>query len=81
MDPEETEKYALSATIRHSTRREWEAKLGRVLFTVTRYQRLIRVTVPLKDNHLLLISLDIETKNVDDLMMQKIMPALQGRAV
>ena len=76
MSTEETEKYALAATIRHSTRQVWERKLGKVQFTLTRYERLWRVSVPLPDNHLLLISIDPETKNIDSLMSDKVLPLL-----
>ena len=76
MNVEETEKHALSATIRHSTRKEWESKIGKVLFTITRYERLIRVTVPLPDSHLVLLSVDRETRNVDGLIQEKVIPGI-----
>jgi hypothetical protein len=79
MNVEETEKYALSATIRHSTRKEWESKIGKVMFTITRYEQLIRVTVPLPDSHLLLLSVDAETKNVYELIQDKIIPLIDFR--
>jgi len=76
MTIEETEKYALFATIRHSTRQVWENKIGRVLFTLTRYEKLIRVTVPLSNGHLLLMSFDSDSHNVDEIMSQKVVPIL-----
>ena len=73
---EETEKYALFATIRHSTMQVWENKIGRVLFTLTRYEKLIRVTVPLSNGHLLLMSFDSDSHNIDEIMSQKVVPII-----
>lgn len=74
---EETERYALFATIRHSTRQVWEGKIGKVRYTLTRYELLVRVTVPLANSHLLLLSLDADAKNVDSIMMDKVMPVIE----
>ena len=76
MTVEETEKYALFATIRHSTRQVWESKIGKVRYTITRYELLVRVTVPLANNHLMLLSFDIDTKNIDAIMTDKVMRAI-----
>jgi hypothetical protein len=76
MTVEETEKYALFATIRHSTRQVWENKIGKVRYTLTRYELLVRATVPLANNHLLLLSFDVDTKNIDAIMTDKVMPAI-----
>lgn len=76
MTNEETERYALFATIRNSTRQVWENKLGRVRYALTRYELLVRVTVPLASNHLLLLSFDVDTKNIDDIMRDKVMPVI-----
>jgi hypothetical protein len=73
---EETERYALFATIRHSTRQVWESKIGKVRYALTRYELLIRVTVPLTSNHLLLLSFDADTKNIDSIMMDKVLPVI-----
>lgn len=73
---EETERYALFATIRHSTRQVWESKIGKVRYALTRYELLVRVTVPLANNHLLLLSFDADTKNIDSIMMDKVIPVI-----
>jgi hypothetical protein len=74
--PEETQRYALQATIRQSTRSGWDKKLGKSLYSLTRYERLVRVAIPLAESHLLLLSCDVETRNVDSLVMDKIIPAI-----
>lgn len=77
MTYEESQRYALQATIRQSTRNTWDKKLGRALYSVTRYDRLIRVAIPLTDGHLMLLSCDVETKDVDSLLMNKLIPKLK----
>jgi hypothetical protein len=74
---EETERYALFATIRHSTRQAWEGKIGKAQYSLTRYELLVRVTVPLLDSHLLLISFDVDTKNIDCIMTDKVLPLVE----
>ena len=78
MTVEETERYALHATIRNSTRQGWENKIGKVWYALTRYELLTRATVPLANNHLLLMSFDIETRNIDDIMLDKVMPVIDN---
>lgn len=78
MTIDETERYALFATIRHSTRQAWESKIGKVQYTLTRYELLVRATVPLTNNHLLLLSFDVDTKDIDTIMMDKVMPIVKN---
>lgn len=77
MTIEESERYALQATIRQSTRNTWDKKMGKALYSFTRYDRLVRAAIPLAESHLLLLSCDIEIKNVDSLLMNKIIPKLK----
>lgn len=77
MTAEESRKNALHAIIRHSTRLPWEGKLGKSQYSLTRYENVIRVTVPLIENHLLLVSFDVKIDNVDSLVMQGILPAIE----
>lgn len=78
MTAEESRRYALQATIRQSTRSTWDTKLGKSLYSCTRYEHLVRVAIPLADNHLLLLSCDAETKNIDSLVRNKIIPKLES---
>jgi len=48
MTYEETVKNALFSVIRHSTRQSWESKMVRTLYSITRYERLTRASIPLK---------------------------------
>lgn len=78
MTAEESRKNALHAIIRHSTRLPWEGKLGKSQYSMSRYENIIRVTIPLLENHLLLVSLDVKINNVDKMVMQGILPAIGG---
>ena len=78
MTPEETRRYALLATIRQSTRSTSDEKLGKTLYSTTRYERLVRITIPLAEHHLLLLTCDAETKDVDSLVRNKIIPKLES---
>jgi hypothetical protein len=77
MTREETDKYALLTTIRQSSRTLWEHRLGKTQYSLTRYERLFRLTIPLDENHLLLLSFDIETRNVDSIIMRKVIPLIR----
>jgi|SRR6185503_18962739 len=77
MTVQETEKYALFATIRNSTRQVWESKIGKVRYALTRYARLVRATVPLSDGHLLLISIDTDVRDLDGIMINKVLPMVE----
>lgn len=76
MTIEETERYALFATIRNSTRQAWENKIGRVRYSLTLYELLARATVPLANGHLLLLSFDVSTRNIDGIMLDKVIPVI-----
>jgi hypothetical protein len=77
MTPEETQRYALQATIRQSTRSGWDKKLGKSLYSCTRYEHLVRVAIPLTEDHLLLLSCDVKTKNIDSLVMDEVIPKIK----
>jgi len=81
MTIEETERYALFATIRNSTRQAWENKIGKVRYSLTHYELLTRATVPLVNGHLLLLSFDAGTRDIDGIMLDKVMPAIDKSGV
>jgi hypothetical protein len=75
---EETRRNALLSAIRYSTRQSWEGKTGKTLYSITRYEKLTRASIPIQAKHLLLISFDAEVSEVDRLIQEKILPMLQG---
>lgn len=76
MTYEETLKNALLSVIRHSTRQSWESKMGRTLYSITRYERLTRASIPTEYSHLLLVSFDADVNAIDRLIQEKILPLL-----
>lgn len=73
---EENEQYAASAIARQKTRGKFEPKIGRMVYAFGRYERLHRATIPINENYYLLITLEVEEKNFDSIIMDKIMPLI-----
>jgi hypothetical protein len=76
---EENEEYAASAIVRQKTRGKFEAKIGKMVYAFGRYERLNRATIPINENYYLLITLDVEEKNFDSIILDRIMPAIAER--
>jgi hypothetical protein len=86
MDKQETEHYAIQAVLRAATREDFESKIGRLVYSIGKYERLIRATVPIKlssskeDNesksYYLLLSFDLNF-NVMDVIENKIVPFIE----
>jgi hypothetical protein len=74
LSEEENEEYASATVTRQKTRTKFEPKVGKLVYAAARYQRLNRATIPINDEYYLLISLDVELKNFDDLIMEKVLP-------
>jgi hypothetical protein len=76
---EENEEYAASAIARQKTRGKFEPKIGKMLYAFGRYERLHRATIPINENYYLLITLDVQEKNFDSIIIDKIVPAIAER--
>jgi hypothetical protein len=48
MDKQETSHYAIQTVLRAATREDFESKIGRLEYSIGKYERLIRATIPLK---------------------------------
>jgi hypothetical protein len=70
---EENEEYAASAIARQRTRGKFEPKIGKMVYAFGRYERLLRVTIPINENYYLLVTFDIEEKNFDSIIMDKLL--------
>ena len=90
MDKQETSHYAIQAVFRAATREDFESKIGRLEYSIGKYERIIRATVPIRffdsadDNndqskyYYLLISFDLEKSAiVIDVIEDKIMPFVE----
>lgn len=56
MDENETLHYSIQAVLRAPTRQDFESKIGRLEYSIGKYERLIRATVPIR------LNLDEESK-------------------
>jgi len=74
---EEIEEYASSAIARQKTRGKFEGKIGKMHYAFGRYERLHRATIPINQTTYLLMTIDIEQKNFDSLIMEKVMPLIE----
>jgi hypothetical protein len=76
LNDEENEEYAASAIARQKTRGKFEPKIGKMLYAYGRYERLHRATLPINENFYLLITLDVQEKNFDSIIIDMIVPAI-----
>ena len=87
MNEQETSHYGIQAVLRAAIREEFESKIGRLEYSIGKYERLIRATVPIRlfgsddDNdqskyYYLLISFDLKS-NVIDVIESKVMPFIE----
>jgi hypothetical protein len=74
---EENEEYASNAIKRHKTRITFESKMGKMNYAVGRYEKLIRATIPIDSNYYLLITLDVEAKDYDTIIIEKVIPFVE----
>jgi hypothetical protein len=79
MTHEENQEYTLSAISRHKSRIKFEAKIGKLLYALGKYEKLTRVVAPLNDNFYLLITFDVEELDFDYLMLEKVIPYVSAK--
>jgi hypothetical protein len=48
MNEQETSHYAIQAVLRATTRENFEPKIGRLEYSIGKYERLVRATVPIR---------------------------------
>ena len=77
LTPKEIEMYALQSVLGMNTRKDYESKLGKPIYSFTLYQKLKRVTVTLenKEYPILLASFDIEADH-DNIIVNKLLPMI-----
>jgi hypothetical protein len=76
LSEEENEDYAATAIARQKTRGKFEPKIGRMVYSFGRYELLHRATIPINENYYLLMTLDVEEKNFDSIIMDKVVPVI-----
>ena len=73
----EIEMYAMQTVLRMNTRKDFELKLGKPLYSFTVYQKVKRVTITLenKEYPILMASFDVEADH-DNIIVNKILPLI-----
>jgi hypothetical protein len=77
LTPKEIEMYAMQSVLRMNTRKDYESKLGKPIYSFTLYQKIKRVTVTLENREypILLASFDIEADH-ENVIVNKILPMI-----
>jgi CRISPR/Cas system-associated protein Cas5 (RAMP superfamily) len=76
----ETSDYAMKAVLRAATREDYESKIGKLQYSIGKYEKMIRATIPImidkKDDEnklYLLLSFDLDS-NVTHAIQNRILP-------
>jgi hypothetical protein len=77
LTPTEIEMYAMQSVLRMNTRKDYESKLGKPIYSFTLYEKLKRVTVSLEDDEhpILLASFDTEADH-ENIIVSKLLPMI-----
>jgi hypothetical protein len=69
--------YAMRSVLRMNTRKDYESKLGKPIYSFTLYERLKRVTITLEDDEypILFASFDIEADH-KNIIVNKLLPMI-----
>jgi hypothetical protein len=87
MTQEETSHYAIQAVLRAAIREEFESKIGRLEYSIGKYEKLIRATIPIflfrnnEDKYkrfYLLLSFDVNS-DAKYIIENKILPLIKSR--
>jgi len=79
MTEEENEEYAALTVTRHKTRIKFQPKIGDLIYAVGKYDKVIRVTIRINEDFFLLLTLDIDAKDYDSILIQKVIPLVRRK--
>jgi hypothetical protein len=79
MSEEENEEYAALTVTRHKTRIKFQPKIGELIYAVGKYEKIIRVTIRINEEFFLLLTLDIDAKDYDSILIQKVIPLVKRK--
>lgn len=79
MTEEENEEYAALTVTRHKTRIKFQPKIGDLIYAVGKYDKVIRVTIRINEEFFLLLTLDIDAKDYDSILIQKVIPLVKRK--
>lgn len=79
MTQEDSARAATQAAIRSATRNKFKSKIGELQFSLSRYEKLVRATIPIKSGEkvkfLLLLTFDIQAE-ADSIIQKQILPSI-----
>ena len=78
LTPQEIEMFAIESVLRMNTRKDFESKLGRPIYSFTLYEKVKRATITLESEEypILMVSFDIQADH-DYIIMDKILPIIR----
>jgi hypothetical protein len=77
MTRQENQEYALNAITRHKSRLKFEDKLGRLVYSLGKYEKLVRIVTPINNKYYVLLTVDVEEPHIDSLMREQIIPKIK----
>jgi hypothetical protein len=78
MTREENQDYALNAITRHRSRLKFQDKLGKLVYSLGRYEKLIRIVTPINNKYYVLLTIDVEEPHIDSIMTEQIIPKIKN---
>ena len=78
LTPEEIEMFAIESVLRMNTRKDFESKLGKPIYSFTLYEKVKRATITLESEEypILMVSFEIKADH-DHIIMDKILPTIR----
>ena len=78
MNREENQDYTLNAITRHKSRLKFQDKLGKLVYSLGRYEKLIRIITPINNKYYVLLTIDVEEPHIDSIMTEQIIPKIKN---
>ena len=78
MTHEENQEYALNAITRHKSRLKFQDKLGKLVYSLGKYEKLIRIVTPINNKYYVLLTIDVEEPQIDSIMTEQIIPKIKN---
>jgi hypothetical protein len=79
MTDEENEEYAALTVTRHKTRIKFQSKIGDLTYAVGKYEKVIRATIRINEDYFLLLTLDVDAKDYDSILVDRVIPLIKER--
>ncbi len=82
LTPQEIEMFAIESVLRMNTRKDFESKLGRPIYSFTLYEKIKRATITLESEEypILMVSFDIQADH-DHIIIDKMLPIIRKVAL